>query len=200
MKYKTIEELIDMIDRPIKTKIYDVYHKYKAEFITAQGSQNNHQAWVGGLLDHIVDAMNIGRLLYQGMSIKRPLPFTVSDVLVVIFLHDIEKAFPKRINEVMENTVYYTRSKAKSKIRYRVLHEESIWELLSEEHKNAIDFAEGENEHYSNERRVMHPLAAFVHICDTASARVWFDHPISERETWGWRESGAQGEEQLWGV
>lgn len=200
MRYKTIEELIDKIDRPIKTKIHDVYIKYEAEFTSAKGSQYNHQAWTGGLLDHIVDTMNIACLLYHGMISKRPLPFSISDALIVIFLHDIEKAFPDKITELMNISIYFTRSKAKSKLRYNILHAENIWVLLKEPHMNALDFAEGEGESYTNDHRAMGPLAAFVHLCDTTSARIWFDHPLIERETWGWREGSRCQEEQLWGV
>lgn len=197
MKYKTIEELIDLIDRPIKTKIYDTYQKYKSEIITAKGSQYNHQTWEGGYIDHITETMNIAHMLYTSMSMKRQLEFSLSDALVVLFLHDIEKLFPNRIEE---NYLYFDRPRAKRKVRYRFLHEENIWDHLSNIHKNAIDTAEGEGDSYTNERRVMLPLGAFVHICDVVSSRIWFDHPLAERESWGWRESGAQGEQELWGV
>lgn len=199
MKYKTIEELIDMIDRPIKTKVFDIYKKFKPEMLMSSGSQHNHQAWEGGYLDHVVDTMNVARLLFQAMNDKRKLEFSLSDALVTIFFHDIEKAFPSRINELTNNT-YFTRPKAKTKVRFRIIHEEQVWGYLNDAQKNALDFAEGENEHYTNERRVMGPLAAFVHMCDITSARIWFDHPAVASESWGWRESGTSGDEQLWGV
>lgn len=198
MRYKAAVELIDLIDRPIKTKIFDIYSKFKPEFLISQGSQHNHQAWQGGYIDHIVDTMNIARLLYHSMHDKRKLPFTLSDALVVIFFHDIEKAFPSRIEELMANSVYFTRPKAKSKIRYRIFHEEEIWSLLNDSQKNALDHAEGEGEGYTNERRVMGSLAAFVHMCDVTSARIWFDNPKEHGgiESWGWRESAPPGEDQ----
>ena len=36
---------------------------------------------------------------------------------------------------------------------------------------------------YSNERRVSSPLAACMHLCDHASARLWPLHPLAATET-----------------
>ncbi len=186
MRYKTIEELIDMIDRPMKTKIFDLYLKYKVEFLLATGSQHNHQEWEGGYLDHVIEVMNIARLLFDTMDDKRELHFSLSEALTVLFLHDIEKAFPKEIDTLTEKGL--SRPKAKGKIRYRFLHDNSVWDMLSDDQKNAVDHAEGEGDGYVNTHRVMCPLAAFVNICDVTSARIWFDRPKVEAESWGWRE------------
>lgn len=200
MRYRTMEELLDFVDRPANRKLSEIYTKYRSQMYTAQGSQHNHQAWEGGYIDHVTDTMNIARLLFVTMNDKRKLEFTLSEALMVLFLHDIEKAFPKRIEELMNSGAYFTRSKAKSKLRYRIIHEEGLWEYLNDIQKNALDFCEGENESYSNDTRHMKPLAAFCHICDVTSARIWFDRPLSDSESWGWRESGAIGDHQLWGV
>ena len=202
MKYKTMLELIDMIaDRPLKIKVYDVYAKYKPEMMVSKGSVHNHQAWDGGYMDHVVETMNIARLLFHTMNDKRRLDFTLTDALVALFFHDIEKAFPSRIQALVD--LGHARPKAKSKVRYSFLHDEGVWDLLSDSHKNAIDNAEGENTSYSNQQRIMGPLAAFVHMCDIASARIWFDRPFGKLESadyeqWGDRES--EQEQQLWGV
>jgi hypothetical protein len=199
MKYKTIEELLNQVERPTaKVKLLALYTKYKGQMSTSAGSQHNHQAWEGGYMDHVVDTMNIARLFYTTMADKRRLEFSLSDALVVLFLHDIEKAFPVRIDALVGSGL--SRQKAKSKTKYRILHEEDLWELLNEDQKNALDNCEGENESYSNTQRIMRPLAAFCHICDTTSARIWFERPLIERETWGWREGRTLEEEQLWGV
>lgn len=202
MKYLTMLELIDKIEGRVKTKIYGVYTRFRPEMHISKGSQHNHQAWDGGYIDHVVETMNIARLLYHTMNDKRKLPFTLSEALVVMFLHDIEKAFPVRISELMENSVYFTRPKAKSKIKYRILHEENIWEYLNDEQKNALDTCEGENDSYSNSQRIMHELGAFCHMCDVASARLWHDRPANEDEPWGQRNDLPEtpGEECLWGV
>jgi len=187
MNYKTMEELLRMIeDRPLARKLSEVYTTNLSRFQTAHGSQHNHQAWEGGYLDHVTDTMNIARLLYASMHQTRNLTFTLSDALVVLFLHDLEKAWPDRISKLCQYGM--TRSKAKDCVRSELLNEFRILSLINEDNKNAIYNAEGEKENYSPQHRVMGPLAAFVHVCDITSARIWFDHPRVD-DKWGWRES-----------
>src|SRR5205085_12353619 len=64
---------------------------HRALFATVQGSTHNHQAWRGGYLDHVTEIMNIAVVLYDRLAALRPLPFSRSDILLVVFLHDIEK-------------------------------------------------------------------------------------------------------------
>jgi len=56
--------------------------------------------------------------------------------------------------------------------------------VLTEEHWNGINFAEGEKREYSAERRAQKPLAAFVHMCDVWSARGWFNYPAILDDPW----------------
>ena len=50
---------------------------------------------------------------------------------------------------------------------------------------DALKYVEGEMGDYSARRRVMNPLAAFCHLCDVASARIWFDFPkLGNDEPW----------------
>jgi len=48
---------------------------------------------------------------------------------------------------------------------------------------NALKYVHGEGNDYNPEVNVQGPLAAFVHCCDTFSARVWPDFP-KERDKW----------------
>jgi hypothetical protein len=52
-----------------------------------------HQAWEGGYVDHLQETMNIGIDLYKTFSQRRDLTFTLSDLFIVLFLHDLEKPF-----------------------------------------------------------------------------------------------------------
>ena len=55
--------------------------------------------------------------------------------------------------------------------------------VLTPDHENGMQFAEGElGQSYSKHHRAMGQLAALVHMCDIASARLWFNFPL-------WRES-----------
>lgn len=44
---------------------------------------------------------------------------------------------------------------------------------LTPQQENALRYVEGEGDDYSSERRVMNELAAFYHMCDVASARIF---------------------------
>lgn len=201
MKYKTIEELIDYIEGPIKTSIYQIYSQYKEEMLTKQGSQHNHQAWPGGYADHIVEVMNIARVLYHALKDHRALGFTVSDALVVLFLHDIEKLFPERIHQYTE-ALGISRGQAKTQVRCELISGEPpflVWEALTPIQYAALHQVDGEGDKYTNQSRIMTPLAAFCHMCDVASARIWYDRPSEDQETWGFR-NGVPEETNLWGV
>lgn len=50
--------------------------------------------------------------------------------------------------------------------------------------ERAVFFVEGEGDHYSNRARGMSPLAAFCHLCDVASARLWHGHPLERDDPW----------------
>jgi hypothetical protein len=55
---------------------------------------------------------------------------------------------------------------------------------LTPDHENGLTYVEGELGGYSNRRRAMGPLAAVAHMCDVASARLWFDHPRADGDPW----------------
>jgi hypothetical protein len=55
---------------------------------------------------------------------------------------------------------------------------------LTEELERAVAFVEGEGGKYSNRERGMSPLAAFCHMCDVASARLWYDFPLERGDPW----------------
>lgn len=194
MKYKTIEELFVYIEGPMRHRLPLLYTKYKKEMYAAQGSQHNHQAWAGGYIDHVAEVMNIARMLHQAMNAIRPLPFSVSDALIVLFLHDIEKIFPNRI--AVQSC---DRPSAKKHVREMFLHEEGIGSALTIPQWEAIQNVESEQD-YDNTRRGMSELAAFCHLCDVTSARIWHNRPLDRQEKWGWRESLTVGDNELWGV
>ena len=89
--YDKIEDLLDIIVcENTKQGCLKILSENRKLFETTQGSVNNHQAWIGGYLDHIQEVMNIGRLLHFRLSSVRQLPFNLDDVLIVLFLHHIE--------------------------------------------------------------------------------------------------------------
>ncbi len=182
--YRTIEQLIDLISEPNREICRRILSENRGLFQLVQGASNNHQAWPGGYFDHVQETMNIAAALYQQMNALRPLPFSLSDALLVLFLHDIEKPWKYEIGSDGK-LKYKDELKTKSdchEFRNRKLAEYGI--ILTENQENGMKYVEGEHNDYTNLRRVMGPLAAFCHLCDVTSARIWHDHPIRENDQW----------------
>jgi hypothetical protein len=175
--YLTPEELIFYIDEPARSVCLHILKDNKKLFKIVPGSSHNHQAWKGGYLDHVQETMNLALVLYPAFASLRPVPFSLSDALLILFLHDIEKPWKYTIHS--SGKISYKEElkdkKAQKEFREKKLHEYGL--ALTEPQHNALTYAEGENADYTNSRRVMNPLAAFCHICDVASARIWFDYP-----------------------
>ena len=92
LDYLPIEALIDLIDEPNRNICKQILADHRALFEKAQGSTHNHQTWEGGYIDHVTDGMNYSRHLYAfDEAFGRPLSFSLSDTLLIFFLHDLEK-------------------------------------------------------------------------------------------------------------
>lgn len=176
-KYFHLPEMIDFIDEPNRSVCQRILKENDKLFRTVPGSTHNHQNWPGGYWDHLLEIMNIAALLYQKMNPLRKLSFSLSDALLVLFLHDLEKPWKyeagpdgelrcKKCLDTPETERWF---------RDKKLYEYGI--VLTPEQKNAMLYVHGELNDYSSRQRMMGPLAAFCHICDVFSARIWFEHP-----------------------
>lgn len=184
-KYFSIEELIEFIDLPYKEGCFAILQNNRQLFEKTFGSTHNHQAWEGGYIDHVTDGMNYAFYLYEfDASFGRPLPFSLSDALLVFFLHDLEK--PWRII-VDKDGQAYNKAGLDSKDAFKKFRMEKLQEYgitLSPSLLNGLTYVEGEQKDYSSSRRVMNELAAFCHKVDVWSARVWFDYPKAQDDEW----------------
>ncbi len=182
--YLPLDELVAMICGRNGKGCARILADNRRLFETVQGSTNNHQDWPGGYVDHVTDGMNVAVVLYAALSAKRPLPFTLSDALLVFFLHDIEKPWKYQVGEDGElhhRPEFKTKEDAHA---FRALKLREYGIALSDDQQNGLHYVEGELDDYSSRRRVMGPLAAFCHLCDVTSARIWFDRPISDGDPW----------------
>lgn len=182
--YRQIEQLITMIDEPNRSACFKILSDNHNLFQTVQGSTNNHQAWKGGYFDHVQEVMNIAVILYERLHPIRPLPFSLSDALLVVFLHDIEKPWKYELGtdgQLHHIEVMKTKEMA-HEFRMDKLRQYGV--ALTPEQLNGMKYVEGEFKDYTNRKRVMGPLAAFCHLCDVTSARIWFDHPMVENDPW----------------
>ncbi len=177
-KYLRIEKLIRRIDGPNRSICKKILKDHWQLFERVQGSTHNHQTWPGGYIDHITDGMNFGRYLYRFMkSFRRRIPFSLSDVLLVFFLHDLEKPWRILVNEAGEVS---NREGLATKEEFKAFREQKLTEYgikLSPEQHNAFTYIEGEHKDYSSKHRVSNELAAMCHMIDTWCARGWYDYP-----------------------
>lgn len=176
--YYTLDQLINLIEYPNRRPCQKIYSDNKRIFNKSKGSKKNHQAWKGGYIGHITDIMNIAFLLYPEMDYCRELPFTLSDALLVLYLHDIEKPWKYAGNEQEQKEL-------ESYSDYQEFQKAKIKEYdfqLTDDHWNALQYAHGEGDDFKNTERVSKPLAAFIHCCDTMGARIWFDYP--KKSSW----------------
>ncbi len=176
--YFTIEELIDFIDEPNRSACLKILTEHRTLFEKTRGSTHNHQTWDGGYIDHITDCMNYALHLYDfDASFGRPLPFTKSDALLIMFLHDLEK--PWRIEVLSDGTVQ-NRIGLDTKEAFKTFRENKLafyGLTLTPYQINGLTYVEGEIKDYSSKHRVMNELAAFCHKVDNWSARAWYDYP-----------------------
>ena len=183
-RYYTIEQMIAMIDEPNRSATARLLADHRKLFQTVQGSTNNHQPWPGGYYDHVQEIMNVTIVLYDRLNSIRPLPFTVSDAILIVFLHDIEKPWKYELGadgqlEVIDSL---TSKEAQHEFRSRKLKEYGI--VITPDQDNAMKYVEEELKDYSSRRRIMEPLAALCHLADVTSARIWFDHPSQSADPW----------------
>lgn len=171
-----MEYLLAKIDEPNRSACIRLYEENRKLWEQSPGSSHNHQAWPGGYVDHITEVMNIAIAIYTALNAARPLSFSLSDALLVLYLHDLEKPWKHVKGVKMEDKAQRNEFRLKKAAEYGI--------QLTAEHLNAIKYAEGELNDYSPKKRIMWPLAAFVHSCDVISARLWPDHPKEAAPAW----------------
>ena len=184
ISYESVDALVAQIDEPNRSACAHILADHRALFATVPGSTHNHQAWRGGYLDHVCEVMNIARVLHDQFSALRPLPFSLSDLLLVVFLHDLEKPWKYDLGAdgQLQHKASMQGKAAHQRFRMEMLTRYGV--VLTEAHENGLRYAEGELADYTNKQRRMGPLAAMAHMCDVASARLWFDHPAAVDDPW----------------
>ncbi|MEY4440587.1 MAG: hypothetical protein RLY49_213 [Candidatus Parcubacteria bacterium] len=170
MKYYGLDYFLNKIDEPNATRCKELFADFKKRFERAPGSLRKHQAWKGGYIHHLEETMNLGLSLYKEMNQFRALPFSFSDVVLILFLHDLEKPFRY---VPMKNE--FKNDEEKKDFINSLIQKYKI--KLTANHKNALTYIHGEGDEFHRTKRIQKPLAAFVHCLDTLSARVWFDEP-----------------------
>jgi len=144
-------------------------------FLAAAGSGHNHQAWPGGFLDHTDELIGIACVMHRALSDLRPLPFSINDVLLVLWLHDIDKAFKRLPADCPRNPRYADLAEDPPALQQLIVTDLGL--TVTDAQRNALRYVHGELDDYRKDARAAEPLAAFCHNCDYWSARGWFDEP-----------------------
>jgi hypothetical protein len=97
--YLLMDSLVELIDEPARSGCRQLLSEQHQLFQSAFGSSHNHQAWPGGYFDHVQEVLNLAVVLYEALAPLRPLPFSLSDALLVLLLHDLEKPWAYEANE-----------------------------------------------------------------------------------------------------
>lgn len=149
-------------------KLQQILDDHMAIFAKSKGSQNNHQAWEGGYLQHVADAIQIAGGLCTHSP--WPLPFSRSSVVLVMFLHDIEKPFMQHQMAADKHMPLWSKRK-RHEFRSDLIAKYDI--QLTAEESTALLYIEGEGDDYNPTKRMMNELGALCHSADIMSARLW---------------------------
>lgn len=168
--YQKIEHFLKLLPSEQYESCIKIMSDNPERFNISPGSKIKHQAWIGGYIDHLHECMSLGTLMYNQLSLHRTLPFSLGDVVLVLFIHDLEKPF-----KYTEPHVTFHDDLEKKNFIYNLLNEYKI--TLTPEQENAFIYIHGEGDEYNSDKNVQGPLAAFVHSLDTISARVWHEEP-----------------------
>ena len=183
--YYDAETLLGMIEGSNGDACRRMHSDFIDKFVAAPGSRHNHQYWPGGYYDHVTEVMNLGLTVYDTYNSRRPLPFSASDVLLIVYLHDLEKPFVYTYNEdgSIDKNLALLEKADREAFKKKMIDEYGI--ELSPMQDNALEFVEGMRDHkYKNTARVMGELAVVCHIADLTSARLWYNHPLAENDPW----------------
>jgi 23S rRNA maturation-related 3'-5' exoribonuclease YhaM len=145
-----------------------MFEDHKERFFRSPGSLEKHQAWERGYIDHLEQIMDLAIDMCELFEIKYGVQFVVSDVILVLWVHDLEKPF-----RYVEPKQEFSNDEEKKSFILDLVSQYQI--VLTEEHLVALKYIHGEGKDYHPTKRIQTPLAALCHICDTASARILHD-------------------------
>lgn len=167
---KTLLQYIETIPERNRTACIQMFNDHEDRFLQSPGSKVKHQAWPGGYIGHLEETMSIAKDLYEILSRDDVLPFSIADAILVLYLHDLEKPF-----KYIQPKTSFLNDAAKESFIGDMIARYGI--TLTADHQNALKYIHGEGYDHNSNDRIQGPLAAFVHCCDTISARIRFDFP-----------------------
>ncbi len=171
------DRMIALLDEDMQGPVYDFFVNYYKGFTEARGSRVKHHARVGGLRHHLLQMATLYSILYSIFSLLvAHRDYTISDGIVVIFLHDIEKLL--KYTDQNDLDFYKGQYQSDPRIMLQGVVREFQIPLLPK-HWDALKYIHGEGADYDPNRRVMSAFGALCHCADILSARI--GHDLDER-------------------
>jgi hypothetical protein len=177
----TLRPMIPRLMPSVADRVLKFHDDHADEICAARGSSHNHQNWSGGWHDHVVQCLTLAEGQYsfltsytlQGVNCYEPHQyrpdFQLADAALVLYFHDIEKIFKYGGKE----NRYHPELLENKNIWYYGILPEKYGIRFSDAELNALKYVHGEHD-YSKTERKMKPLAAFCHVIDILSARIFF--------------------------
>jgi hypothetical protein len=123
--------------------------------------------------------MNIAIVIFNSLNSCRKLDLSLQDVLLVLFLHDLEK--PWKYSDNDSDVELYKRFKTTEEFKRYIIEKYSF--DLNEDIWKGLKHVHGEMDDFDPHIKIQSSLSAFAHICDNISARIWFNFP-NEFDNW----------------
>jgi hypothetical protein len=182
-QYHILRQLVELIDRPARNGCVAVLDEVEGLMVATPGSTHNHQTWPGGYYDHICEVMNLACVLFPALKATgRDLGFTLSDALLVLFFHDLEKLWKYVYDATGKIAIAPELEDKESQHEFRLAKLKEFDMYFTEAQLNAMKYVEGEDKRTRDAK--MGPLASFCHCCDTLSARGFPEHPLEAGDPW----------------
>lgn len=160
-------------------KLQQILDDHQSTFDFARGSLYKHQAWQGGYLQHVSDCIQLANYMYDyrhnyygETKDLWPISFSWASVVLVLFLHNIEKPFMQMHMSLDSHMPVWNKTQ-RVMFRGELIAKYDL--KLTHEEIQALLYVEGEGADYNPEKRIMNELGALCHAADTLSSRLWYD-------------------------
>lgn len=165
IQIKPIDHYLNLIEGANGVACRQMFEQYENIFMRAPGSKVKHQTWEGGYVQHLCQCMALAEFLYEPIKNIGGVDFSLSDAVLILILHDLEKPF-----KYVEGKVFNNDTEKKEFIASQI----KLFNIsLNEKHLNALKYIHGEGDDYSPNINIQWSLSAYVHVCDVTSARIW---------------------------
>jgi hypothetical protein len=94
MAFLPLIEILQLIeDEQLRTAVINFHQKHEQVMKEMPASTNYHHRYPGGYWDHVAEVCNNAVCMMQNLAMISDLEFTLDDVIVTAYFHDVDKAF-----------------------------------------------------------------------------------------------------------